>query len=230
MSNLKSSDEVLQEHIEVLGFDLGKLFHKLWNEFAWMQIKWQEYVDLYGTSPERIELLNSTSPRFFKLIQDVLLEDILLSLSRLTDPPKTGGKENLTFNALPAFISDVDFHNTISELVKKAVDALGFARDWRNRHIAHRDLKLAIGDEIAPLSSVTRLKVANGISFLYKILNAIYQKYFKAELSPKVFSPMNGAISLLYILQDGLNEKKARHDRIISGKQTNEDIRSMDPI
>ena len=65
------------------------------NLHAYIEIKWAEYKELFGTSPRRIELLNSAAGLFFRILQDTLWEDALLHLCRLTDPAKMHGKENL---------------------------------------------------------------------------------------------------------------------------------------
>ena len=72
MVETKNSNEALEEYIEKLGEDLGCFYNALWNEFAALQLKWQEYCELFGTSPERIELLNSAAPAFFGMIQGSL--------------------------------------------------------------------------------------------------------------------------------------------------------------
>ncbi|WP_407690639.1 AbiU2 domain-containing protein [Rhodocyclus tenuis] len=70
-----------------MGGEIGKVYSALWQEVAWINKKWNQYVELFGTSPERIELLNRAAPSFFRTFQDSLLDDVLLHLARLTDPP-----------------------------------------------------------------------------------------------------------------------------------------------
>src|SRR3990172_2638130 len=101
MPRTSSADEVEEEHLDKLGPDLGPVYHALWNECAWLHVKWQQYKELYGTKPERIDLLNNTARVFFRVVEDSLWADILLHLTTLTDPPKSVGKENLTICRLP---------------------------------------------------------------------------------------------------------------------------------
>jgi len=93
-----------KEHLDALGPDLGHVYHALYNECAWLHIKWHQYLVLYGTKPERIDLLNRSAGLFFRIVQDTLWEDTLLHLARLTDRPTSMGKNNLSVQRLPSLI------------------------------------------------------------------------------------------------------------------------------
>ena len=101
MSNQKTPEEVKKEYIDIMGEPLGKFFNALWQEVAWLYTKWNEYVALYGTKPSRIDLMNKAAPRFFRIVQDSLWEVTLLHIARLTDPPKSAGKDNLSIKRIP---------------------------------------------------------------------------------------------------------------------------------
>ena len=60
------------------GEPLGALFSALWQEVAVLHFHWKEYVELFGTKPERIALLNRAAPHFFRMLQDELWESTLL--------------------------------------------------------------------------------------------------------------------------------------------------------
>ena len=106
MSNSKAPEELRAEHRAVLGEALGGVFHELHNQFYWLQFKWQQYVELFGTSPARIDLLNEAAASFFHHLQDALWVDLLIHISRLTDPPKSRGRGNLTFAVLPDLVGE----------------------------------------------------------------------------------------------------------------------------
>jgi hypothetical protein len=61
MSDKKSADQVRAEHLDKLGPQLGPVFSELRDDLAWLQVKWAGYRELYGTSPEHIDLLNSAA-------------------------------------------------------------------------------------------------------------------------------------------------------------------------
>lgn len=96
MAENKTAEQVRNEHLQVLGPTLGPLYHALYNEVTWLHAKWKQYRLLFAESQERVDLLNDVAGFFFLLIQDVLWEDIILHIARLTDPPQSVGKDNLT--------------------------------------------------------------------------------------------------------------------------------------
>jgi len=51
-------------------------------------VHWVTYRQLFGTSPERVELLNRSAGGFFHSVQSLFMNDICLRICRLTDPPE----------------------------------------------------------------------------------------------------------------------------------------------
>src|SRR4051794_17547568 len=61
--------------------------------------------------------------------------------SRLPTAGIMSGKNNLTVRGLESLVSD-DLKKDFADQVARTLIASSFCRDWRNRHIAHRDLAL----------------------------------------------------------------------------------------
>ena len=97
---MRTAEQSLAEHIEIMGAEVGSIYSALWQEIAWIHKKWAQYVALYGTNPARIKLMNHVAPSMFKTVEDALWADVLLHLARLTDPPKSAGKRNLSIQQL----------------------------------------------------------------------------------------------------------------------------------
>ena len=142
VSREKSHEEAREEYVRLMGPELGALFHTLSSELTWLHWQWRQYRILFGDKKSRLDLLNQSAPFFFGTIQLVLFEDTLLSLARLVGPTKSAGKPNLTVQRLPELVGVIHDADRVEELVQNAVSAADFAVDWRNRRIAHRDLKL----------------------------------------------------------------------------------------
>src|ERR1051325_96718 len=87
-------------NIERMGEALGAQYSELYRSTVHIHLIWGEYVELYGTKPSRIELMNNASP-IFRLIEDELWDGIMMHLSRLTDAQKSAGRTNLTLRNLP---------------------------------------------------------------------------------------------------------------------------------
>lgn len=216
-ANSRSADEAKADNIVAMGEDLGLLYDALWQQVTWLYSKWEEYVELYGTKPSRIALLNKAAPNFFRIIQDTLWDDVLLHIARLTDSPKSAGKLNLSFRHLPDAIKDTVVKAKVNELITKALDVSKFSRDWRNRRIAHRDLHLALGQSAAPLEPASREKVEHAMKALTDILNAVSFHYCYSTTIFDLKDGSGGAVSLLFVLEDGIKTQTLRRERRLNG-------------
>ena len=154
----QSALEMKQACIVAMGEPLGALYYALWQEIAWLHMKWHQYVVLFGTKESRVTLLNEAAPAFFRTIEDSLWEDVLLHISRLTDPPGRGVTSRLTILRCPALVDDAATAQQVKAAVEKAVNASAFCRDGRNRRIAHRNLQLALKSGATPLAEASREK------------------------------------------------------------------------
>jgi hypothetical protein len=222
--NVRTASQAKAENILKMGQELGDLYSALWQEIAWIHSKWDEYVVLYGTKPERIDLLNRAAPAFFRLIQDVLWEDIVLHIARLTDSPKSLGKPNLSINRLAPLITDASLCAKVELLVATCVSASEFAKDWRNKHLAHRDLARAIAEVADPLMPASRAHVVKVLTSLTDLLNSLSLHYFDSTTFFEGTGSLGDAESLLYILDDGLKVADERRQRVESGVYDQKDI------
>lgn len=222
-----TAEESKKKSIEAMGEPLGKQFHALWQEVAWLYTKWNEYVELFGTKPSRIELLNRAAPLFFRVVQDSLWEETILHIARLTDPPRTMGKENLTILQLPFLVESVGLRKTLEEKIELAKAATEFCRDWRNRRIAHKDLVLAIEEGITPLQPASREKIKNALGLIAEVVNLVSEHY--QDSTTYFEAPMHGgAEALLYVIGDGLTREEERMQRIRNGTYTANDIKTTE--
>jgi len=224
MATYKSAEDVRREHIERLGQELGEVFHALYQEIAWLQDKWREYRTVFTTSDSRIELLNEAAPRFFVYLQDTLWEDILLHISRLTDAAEMGKKANLTVMRLPDLIGSAETAARVRVATDAAVAAAAFARDWRNRYIAHRDLPLALQHDVLGLMPARQLSVQAAVDTLTAVVRLIYLELLDSDVSLDIPGGPGDAEDLLLCLRDGVEASRARELRFQSGKLVPEDL------
>jgi hypothetical protein len=223
-----TADEAKQDYIAKMGEALGTQFSEFWKEVAYLHMKWQEYSDLFGTKNSRIDLVNEAAPIFFRVVQDVLLEDILLHIARLMDRPQRGyDKEVLTLRNLPKLV-DVSFRTTVEALLKDVESKIKFCRDWRNRHIAHRNLALATNPSARPLDQASRKLVNEALDSIVVVLNAVSAHYRDSESFFRMGSRDGSAVSLLYVLDSGVRAETAREERLRGGKGTPEDYQPRD--
>lgn len=209
-----------------MGEPLGALFHSLWQEVAWVHRRWREYVALYGDKASRVDLLNKAAPGFFWLVQGMLWEATLLHIARLTDPPSSAGKPNLTIQRLRPLVNDAAVARRVQTLTYTAINAAAFCRDWRNRRIAHSDLSLALDEHPAPLAAASREKVNAALTAIVEVLNAVTQHYMDTTSYFDVPGHVGDAVSLLYVIDDGLRVEAERQDRLKRGDVRPDDYRN----
>jgi hypothetical protein len=154
-----------------LGRELGGVFAELWQEVAWLHTVWQEYRVIFGDSPGQLDISNEAAGTFFYMVQKEVWEAVLLHLARLTDPASTRKKKNLAIPALQKLVKP-EIAAEVSALTQNCLDSTEFARDWRNRYIAHKDLPLALGDQTAPpLKAASRKAVEEALSSLDELVS-----------------------------------------------------------
>ena len=212
-----------------MGPELGAIFHATSVELSWLHWRWKQYRILFGEKPSRINLLNQSAPFFFRVIQDALLEDTFLGIARLVGPSASLNKPNLTIQRLPSLISNASLRDEVQTLVRKAKTSAAFADDWRNRHIAHRDLQLALDKSARRLAVATRGKIEDSLSAMREVLNHIEDSYCNAVTA--YYSPSPGdAETLLYVLRDGLMRERDRRERWDRGERHEDDLMPPEDI
>jgi hypothetical protein len=73
--------------------------------------------------------------------------------------------DNLTIQRIPPLV-DVAVKQKLKALVDLAVDKTGFAREWRNRRLAHMALPPLPGDVANPLANAIRQHVEDSVPAL----------------------------------------------------------------
>ncbi len=225
MPSEMSAAELQDRDLRVLGPTLGPIYHELSNQVAWLHAKWNQYRKLYAQSPDRIEALNAVAGHLFGMLQQMMFENVLLDLGRLTDHPEMGKKSNLTLLRLPNAIADSTLAAEVQGLVEAALVACKEARAWRNRRIAHRDLALAIATAADPLPDVSRAYVESALASVRAVLHAIERRHFDSETAYAYFLAQGGeADSLVYYMKAGLRAEEKRLERFRDGTWTQEDV------
>lgn len=225
-----TAEQAKQEYVDKMGEPLGAQFAELWQEVADLHMKWLEFVELFGVKESRIDLINQAAPQFFRVVQDVLWEDTLLHIARLTDKQNNHPtKRRLTLRNLSQLVKDPTAKRNVEALFVKVERDAEFCRDWRDRHIAHLNLALAIEDPSArPLLPASRKQVNEVLDGIVALLNAVSSHYKDSASFFRLDTSAGGAVSLLYIIDDGLKAQEARRQRLHQGRYTNDDIGHKD--
>ncbi len=162
--------------------DIHEVYEPLFHDICHLHRKWGISCQLYGSGESTIELLNTSAPGFFRICEDLLADDVLLSISRLRDPKTTLGKNNLTLERLVHSIDATrysqlrfDVERLLSDVKVKSV----FVKAQRDRRIAHADLSTKL--QASLLSSPTRTDVEGALQSIRSLMNAV-ELYFNTPL------------------------------------------------
>ncbi|HMF10718.1 MAG TPA: hypothetical protein VKE94_00380 [Gemmataceae bacterium] len=164
------------------------MYNALDHVLVWLYARWNMYRQVFGTSENRINLLNELAPAFFKVCQDAIWADIRMELCRLADPAETCGKPNLTLQRLVKLI-DPGKHPTVAAeaaaLLQEVEQRCVSFREWRNRRGGHRDLDTALERHARPLPGASREMIEDALQCIRDLMNALLgyfdngaQKYF----------------------------------------------------
>jgi AbiU2 len=214
-----------KRHFREMGTELGSVYDVLRDDVVRIHMKWNQYRQLYARSPERIELLNQAAGHLFGLIQEVLLEDVVMHLARLSDSERTGRKENLSLQSLHALILDKQLASEIDALAKIALTACDFTRVWRNLRLAHRDRALSLASSADPLPGISRAMIEEALASIRAVLNQLSRHYIGSETNYQlVIAYGRDADSLVYHLRLGLRAEEKRSERLENGEFLPEDF------
>jgi hypothetical protein len=211
-------DEMKLRDVAAMGEALGEQYTILFQEVTALHLYWKEFFELFGTNDKRIDRLNRAAPGFFQMLQEQQFETNMLHMARLTDPPKSVGKDNLTICNLPNLV-DPSLKPRLTTLIDEAKKRTEFCRDWRNRRFAHHDLLLATQDAKAvPLKSATKENINAALGALADVLNAIEHHYYKNVCVFGAIAPHKGAATLLHVLGFGVKAREKMQQLIARGK------------
>jgi len=87
-----------------------------------------------------------------------------------------------------------------------------FAREWRNKLIAHHDLDLALNRRAVALPAVTREQIDDVLSDLASLLNLVDEHFNNQTTFYEWIERGEGAAALLYVLRDGIRLDQKRSE------------------
>lgn len=193
---------------------LQQLFRELDDDYWWLVHKWHEYRELYARGQERIDLLNSVASNFFYFLNKLFFEDAMLHLCRLTDPPRSCGRDTLSVMRLAEEVTDPTLKVVVQSKAQDARNTCEFARDWRNQVIAHTDLQSLRTGQAVVLPQVKAPQIQDGMESVREVLEAI-KTHYNLPHTLSMADPW-GAKSLIGYLEHG---KKLREQEVAGWRE-----------
>ncbi len=199
MASQSTPEEVEANYLAAMGENLGRVYYELYKEVVWVHARWLEYRKLYAEKGN-LELINRHGGFLFKLIQDALWDETLLHLARLTDPARTGKNENLSIRRLVELTMGSEEGTQINELANVVLLKSEFAREHRNKRLAHHDLNRSI-PVATPLSGISRSMVEELLAALRDFMNFFEKLYCDRTVGFEHFMTRNDAERLVWSLK-----------------------------
>ncbi len=194
-------------------------YDKLKNEISWLHAKWIIFNQLFSASEKRIDLLNESAATFFYIIQEILIGEIQVFLSKLTDPARKGRFDNLSLEKLQALLVS---HGNQELAVdnRKVLDQIHLQcepfRIWRNKRLAHLDMNTAMRAGNTPLPNITKEMIDDALALIRQFMNNIEGFYNNAEHGYEHFIMHSDGEALVVALRDGMRYEELIKDGTIS--------------
>ena len=173
-----------------LPVEIGEIFAKLQSDIVWLHGRWIIFNQLYGESAERVQLLNDSAATYFRITQDVLLDDILISIGRITDKPIMGSNENLSLGQLINRLDKDKYPDIISLLEGKLENIQLLSKDIRqirNKKLAHKDINIALA-KVELLPRVTIKSISTTLEAIRDFMNECEGYFCDSEMAYEAFS------------------------------------------
>ena len=147
-----------------------------------------------------VDLLNNTASSFFAMNQRLLINEIFLSIARITVPLETVGKQNLTIRRF-INLSDDETAKIIKQDIKELDKIIDGWKDIRHKRFAHKCLEVSLGNLEIEFIDVKKFQTV--LDKLVVIINRLRRG---TQVDFTVRSPLGGARTLISKLEKQKNE------------------------
>jgi hypothetical protein len=153
------------------------------NELFTIIARWRTFVDLYGTE-SHVVLLNKTAPLFFHIVQDIFVDNIILSIQRLLDPAKPAGKQTLSIAHMIDHLAQsgpATLYSEVQDLYSHICSNAARLKTIRDKRLAHNDLSEKRNQSASLYTGVTRTFIDEQITSLCNLMNKIHSSLNDTE-------------------------------------------------
>jgi hypothetical protein len=169
---------------------IRELWASLSADVVWLHGRWIIYRQLFGTNEARVQLLNETAGTLTWILQQLLLHDVQISLSKLGDPAGSGSRTNLTLRTLLAGLEaagELEIAAKVMPLLDAFDESCEKLRHRRNKWIAHSDLATKLISRATPLSGPSREEIEAALKALRNVMNAVELHYTESQIAYEHF-------------------------------------------
>lgn len=182
---------------------LEETFLAFREQCIWLQTCFNTYVGLYESGEETSGVMSAAAPLFFHDLNLILGAYCLLQVCRLTDPPRSSGRDNLTVKHINALLTA---ENKFTPEIPSAAEGLAhyrsLIRDSRNWIISHADKRTLI--EGLPIGAHSQVDVLAFFDNLYRYVDEVGRVVGVGPLDFRCSSGSGDQLDLLRHLKAGL--------------------------
>jgi len=193
--------------------EIEEVFAEIKEEVIWVHGRWIIYRQLFLHSDKRIDLLNDVASAFFYMIQNLLLEEVQITLSKFTDPARSGKNENLSLEQLQERVEEVgnpELSVKLRSVLNQLQDTCRSCRVWRNKQLAHLDLDTSLKLLPDALPAVTIEQIDAALEITREYLNLLERFYTESETGYEHFIMHSDGDALVEMLKLGLRYDELR--------------------
>jgi hypothetical protein len=206
-------DESRQQILDEFPPGVGELFYEISTSVAHLHLNWNSYRSLYGTSAERIELLNWAASTFFGLLDGILFHDVILAIARLMDPPRYRDYDRASLERLIEVLRpflDTTMVDRLQERLQELRTLCQPIRDIRNRVLAHEDLATALNYHPDPLPGISRAYIEDVLEQIRGFLNDTEEHFRGLTTSYQDTWALAGGEALIRALESAREHEECR--------------------
>jgi hypothetical protein len=141
-----------------------------------LNVRWQMFDELYSEA-QNYAVLNRTGANFWSALHNLLVDDLMLTISRYLDPAKMGKNDNFSLATIVALPEVEAFRADLQKRLDAINQVWGCGvKDWRHKRLSHSDMATALGSNTLPDIPFTEIKeLVDGITgFVREINHQLY--------------------------------------------------------
>lgn len=150
------------------------------DEVTYLHYLWFLFRGLFMEDPSNVDLLNRHGSNVFWYLKRLMVNELALSLSKLTDQNRQGAHENLSLKQLTSHASESNEPEFAQELKKTfgvVFDLCQKFRMLRHKRIAHTDLEHLLGTPIESVADFTAADVESALKQVREFINMVERHY-----------------------------------------------------
>lgn len=188
--------------------DLQKLFLAFREQCIWLQCCYNTYSALYESGDETEKVLRDSASIFFKELNAILIEYILLQICKITDPDESQGRKNLTFERVNAALRDAyRMTNEIAHFARGLSRYRELVKEGRNKLISHLDEEAVLKG--LPIGEHPKEETTAFFECLYGYVDAVGNAVGVGPLDFQTTAGPGDALDLVKTLKRGLTSPSA---------------------